>query len=51
MRFSAAIKRHEDLANTFARTGKAKLARLHLLRANELRTAKRIRKECKHAAA
>lgn len=48
MNFIKAAKRHEDLAAAFARIGKAKLARLHLLRANELKTAKRIKRECKH---
>lgn len=47
MNFAKAVKRHEDLANAFARIGKAKLARLHLLRAEQLRTAKQIRKEAK----
>jgi hypothetical protein len=47
MNFRAAIKRHEDLANAFARLGKAKLSRMHLLRAEELRKAKQIRKEAK----
>lgn len=47
MNFNKAAKRHEDLATAFARIGKAKLARLHLLRANELKTAKKIKRECK----
>lgn len=47
MRFNAAIQRHEDLAAAAARIGKAKLARMHLLRAGELRKAKQIRKEAK----
>jgi hypothetical protein len=51
MNLRLAIKRHEDLANAFARTGKAKLARMHLLRAEQLRTAKTIRKEMRHEPA
>lgn len=47
MTFAKAIKRHEDLAAAFARIGKAKLARMHLLRAGELRKAKEIKRECK----
>lgn len=47
MNFIKAAKRHEDLATAFARIGKAKLARLHLLRANELRTARKVKQECK----
>lgn len=45
MNIRAAIKRHEDLAAAFARIGKAKLARMHLLRAGELRKASQIKKE------
>lgn len=47
MNFAVAIKRHEDKAAIAARIGKAKLARLHLLRANELRTARKIKRESK----
>lgn len=42
---SRAIKRHEDKAAIAARIGNAKLARTHKLRAEQLRTAKQIRKE------
>lgn len=47
MKLAAAIKRHENMAAAFARIGKAKLARLHLLRAGELRKASQIKRECK----
>lgn len=47
MNLAKAAKRHEDLAAAFARIGKAKLARMHLLRAEELKTAKQIKRECK----
>jgi hypothetical protein len=47
MNMARAIKRHEDLANAFAKIGKAKLARLHLLRAEQFRKAKQIRREGK----
>lgn len=47
MNFAKAVKRHEDLATAFARIGKAKMARLHLLRAGELKKAKDIKQECK----
>ncbi|MGE0278434.1 MAG: hypothetical protein AB7R40_23810 [Nitrospiraceae bacterium] len=45
MNLRLAIKRHEDMANAFARIGKAKLARLHLLRAEELRKTQQIKRE------
>lgn len=45
MNFRLAIKRHEDKAAQFARLGKAKLASRELRKANELRTARKIRKE------
>ena len=47
MNFAKAAKRHEDLAAAFAKIGKAKMARLHLLRANELRTARKVKQECR----
>lgn len=49
MNFTKAAKRHEDLAAAFAKIGKAKMARLHLLRANELKTAKKIKRELRRA--
>lgn len=45
MNLAQAIQRHEDKAAYAARIGKAKLARAHKPRAEQLRTAKRIRKE------
>lgn len=47
MNFRLAIKRHENLAAAFAQIGKAKLARLHLLRAGELRKTMQIKRECR----
>lgn len=47
MNYAKAIKRHENHAAAFARIGKAKLARMHLMRAGELRKAKQIKREVK----
>lgn len=51
MNFRLAIKRHEDMATEFARIGKAKLASRELRKANELRTARKIRQELRNVAA
>jgi hypothetical protein len=45
MNLQQAINRHEDKAALAARLGKAKLARAHKLRAEQLRTAKQIKRE------
>ena len=45
MNFAKAINRHEDKAAVAARLGKAKLSRAHKLRAEQLRTARRIKRE------
>ncbi len=45
MNLRQAIQRHEDKAAYAARIGKAKQARAHKLRAEQLRVAKKIRKE------
>lgn len=45
MNFSTAIRRHEDQARHYARLGKAKAARAHLLRAGQLRMAMKIKSE------
>lgn len=45
MNIARAIQRHEDKAALAARIGKAKLARAHKLRAEQLRIARQIRKE------
>lgn len=50
MNLTAAIRRHEDKAAQAAAIGKAKLCRAHKLRAEQLRTAKQIRRECKGVA-
>lgn len=47
MNLRQAIQRHEDKAALAARIGKAKLARAHKLRAEQLRVAKQIKRECK----
>jgi len=40
-----AIKRHEDLAFWFARIGKAKRARMELLRVEELKKVRQLKRE------
>lgn len=47
MNYARAIKRHEDMAAAFAKIGKAKMVRLHMLRAGELKKAKQIKQECR----
>lgn len=51
MNYALAIKRHEDMAAAFALIGKAKLARMHKLRAEQLRKTQQIKRECKDDAA
>lgn len=50
MNFTTAIRRHEDQARHYARLGKAKAARAHLLRAGQLRTAMTIKDETRKKA-
>ena len=45
MNISAAIKRHEDLAFWFARNGKAKAARAELLRIEQLKKIRELRRK------
>lgn len=45
MNYRHAIQRHEDKAASAARIGKAKLARAHKLRADQLRVTQRIKRE------
>lgn len=50
MNLAKAAKRHEELAVFYARIGKAKTARLHVLRADQLEKAKELKRECRHVA-
>ena len=45
MNIAQAIKRHEDLAFWFARIGKAKRARMELLRVEELKKVRQLKRE------
>ncbi len=47
MNFTKAAKRHEEQAAAYALVGKAKRARAELLRAEQMRMAKRIKRECR----
>ena len=45
MNIAQAIKRHQDLAFWFARIGKAKSARLELLRIEQLKKLRELKRE------
>jgi hypothetical protein len=47
MNFIKAAKRHEDQARAFAHIKRPKLAAYHLRKAEVLRMAKKIKRECK----
>lgn len=47
MNLAHAIRNHEDMAALYARQGLSKRARLELLRAEQLKTARKIKRECK----
>jgi hypothetical protein len=51
MNLAQAIRKHENMAALYARQGLSRRARLELLRAEQLKIAQRIKRECKHAAA
>lgn len=48
MNIAQAIRRHEDLAFWFARMGKAKRARAELLRVEQLKKLREIRREMRN---
>lgn len=45
MNIPKAIKRHEEMAAAFAKIGKAKLARMHLLRAEQFKKLLELKRE------
>lgn len=47
MNLATAIRKHEDMAALYARQGLSRRARLELLRAEQLKTARKIKRECK----
>jgi hypothetical protein len=51
MNLTRAIQKHEDMAAMYARQGLSRRARIELLRAEQLKKAQQIKRECKHAAA
>ncbi len=46
MNLTRAIQKHEDMAAIYARQGLSRRARLELLRAEQLKTARQIKREC-----
>jgi hypothetical protein len=46
MNLARAIQKHEDMAAIYARQGLSRRARLELLRAEHLKMARRIKREC-----